>query len=400
MINNTSIKKVFIFSPYTIFPIGGASHKDILGHILLFKKLGYNVSLIYYYRDRLNHKEIKDNEKRYQIKLFPLKTGPPVYKNKYTYFYQANIHFSNDSINKLKMLIGEEKPDILFFEYTRFAYLAKLLNSNNLKIIFRPHNFELIHDYEKESLNRSRGINGFYKMIKHSWKKWKSIYYNEKLMFKTASDVLSISYNDMICFKKYYNASNTFYLPPYLPNIPKNYTVKENDVLNVVYMGSNFSNNVNYSGVVYLFEKILPLLNETGISDKFVFHITGNGSEQFHKFKNCNNIVLHGFIPEIYSFLEQMDVSCLPVKAGRGCKIKMFESLTMGIPTIGFKKTFGGIPYAENCYQTAENPKQFVEALKRMMSVEYRKELSRNSQVYLHKIASENKILSTLQNVL
>jgi len=399
MTNNLT-KTVFIFAPYLIFPIFEASHKDIFGHILLFKKLGYAVSLIYYYNDELNLRELEDIKNRYSINIFPLKTGPPIYKNKYTAFYQANIHFLKESIKELEILIATEKPEILFFEYARFAYLAKLLNSNNLKILFRSHNFELIHDYEKDNLNRERGITGFYKMIRHSWKKWTSIYHNEKLMFEIASDVLCISYKDMLSFKKYYNASNISYLPPYLPNIPKNYIVKKSDLLNVVYMGSNFSNNVNYSGAIYLLENIIPLLKKKGISDKFAFHITGKGSEKLHKFNNGRNVILHGFIPDIYSFLERMDVSCLPVKAGRGCKIKMFESLKMGIPTIGFKKTFGGIPFAENCYETAETPKQFVDALIKMMSVDHRKCLSINSKLFISNIASGNTILDILQNVL
>ncbi len=329
-----------------------------------------------------------------------LETGTPAINNKYTVWYQSVTHVNGEAIALIQNMIDRQKPEVLFFEYARLALLASLLKIGSTPVIFRAHNFELMHDYEKDSLNRELKSENFMGMIKSNYRKWLSIYHNEKLMFRIASCVLSISHEDCLSFIKLYRVKNVSYLPPYIPDIPLTYKVKQKPVLDVVYMGSNLMNNVNYSGALYLVEKVIPYINKA-LPDKFKFHIIGHDSDRFNKYtENIPNLKIHGYVSDIYGFLNGMDIACLPVNAGRGCKVKMFESLAMGLPTIGFSKTFTGIPYTENCFETAENPREFVTAFEKMLSTEHRENLSLHSRQMIKKISNEDKLLNDLEHQL
>jgi hypothetical protein len=256
-----------------------------------------------------------------------------------------------------------------------------------------------MHDYEKDTINRRPGLSGWLKMVRDNHKKWWSIYRNEKLMCRNWT-VLSIGHHDCMSLRRLYNAKDVHYFPPYLSNLPEDYEVKEKKVLNVVYIGSNLKNNVNKDGAEYLINNIIPLINRD-MSNEFVFHITGKyAGDELRNVINTSNLIIHDFIDDIYQFLLTMDIACLPVQAGRGCKIKMFECLAIGIPTVGFPKTFYGIPPKRVCYGIANCPEGFARELKIMIEHKYRQGLSGNAKQYIKQIASKEVLLRELRNCL
>ena len=391
-------KKVFIFSALPIFPVVAANQKDILGHILLFKELNYDIKLFCYNKPMYttNFAIHRKYARKYDIEIeFLMKKTAQV--NKYTFWYQVRNLINATTIRKIQKHIDDEKPDVLFFEYTRFAYLSSLLKTGASKIIFRVHNFELLHNYDKGKINAGNGIYNSLKMAKKRWRTWISILFNERLMLKAADKILCISWGDFGLYKKIFRANNVIYFPPYLYGL-KEVEVKDKKVFNVIYTGSEFRNNVNRSGADYLIEKIIPAVNKE-FPKKFRFHITGKDSKEFYSNTGIPNLIVHGFIEDIESFYEEMDIACIPVKWGRGCKIKMLESLKKGIPTVGFRRTFSGIPYEENIFIVAENKKEYLKAFEQLLSLSYRQELSRNSKKKIDALTNKERLLSCLKDV-
>ena len=187
------------------------------------------------------------------------------------------------------------------------------------------------------------------------------------------------------------------YFPPYLGELKK-VDVKDKETLDVVYMGGNFSNNVNRSGGDYLVKKIIPLVNKE-LPKKFRFHITGEGASERYDLTKLDNLIVHDFIEDIDSLYSKSDIACIPIKAGRGCKIKMLEALKKGIPTIGFRRTFSGIPYITNSFICAENEKDYLKAFKKLLSLSVRQSLSRNSQREIDKLTNKERLLSLLRDL-
>ncbi len=394
-----STKKVFIFSPIPIFPAIAANQKDILGHVLLFKELGYEITLFCYNRERyptdfdLN----RQNALKYDINIEFLEKKREK-DDIYTYWYQVAPLVNLQAIQTIQSYIESEKPDILLFEYTRFAYLCSLLKKGDAKIIFRVHNFEILHNYDKAKINAGDGLYNWLKMTKKGLRRWLSILFSEWLMLKLSDKILCISWGDFQLYKKIFKAMKVVYFPPYLGDL-KEVSVKDKEVLDVFYMGSNFSNNLNRSGAEYLIQNIISMVNKA-FPGKFRFHIIGKGSKLLYGQTRIRNLLVHDFIDDIEFFYNDMDISCIPVKEGRGCKIKMFEALAKGLPTIGFKRTFSGIRYERNCFIYAENDKEYKEAFERLLSLKFRRILSRNAKRKIAALTDKGHILTLLQRVL
>jgi hypothetical protein len=315
----------------------------------------------------------------------------------YTYWYQVGPLINVHAIQTIQSHIDNERPDVLLFEYTRFAYLCSLLRKGDAKIIFRVHNFEILHNYDKTKINAGDGLYNWLKMTKNGWRRWLSILFSERLMLKRSDTILCISWGDFELYKKVFHTNKPIYFPPYLDALKK-IDVKDKETLDVVYMGSNFFNNVNRSGGDYLVKKIIPLVNEE-FPKKFRFHITGRGAREFYDMIQIENLIVHGFVEDIESLYNEMDIACIPIKAGRGCKIKMLEALKKGIPTIGFRRTFSGIPYLANSFISAENERDYVKGFEKLLSVSVRQELSRNSQRKIDILANKERLLFSLQQL-
>jgi hypothetical protein len=392
-------KKMFIFSPIPIFPAIAANQKDILGHVLLFKELGYDITLFCYNRERYptNFDLNRQNALKYGINIEFLQRKREQ-DNIYTYWYQIGPLVNVQAIKTIQSHIESEKPDILLFEYTRFAYLCSLLKKGDAKIIFRVHNFEILHNYDKEKVNTGDGLHNWLIMVKNAWRRWLSILFSERLMLRISDEILCISWGDFQLYKKIFKARKVVYFPPYLGDL-KEVNVKDKEVLDVFYIGSNFNNNLNRSGAEYLIQNIIPVVNKA-FPGKFRFHIIGKGSKLFYGRTRITNLLVHDFIDDIESFYDDMDIACIPVKEGRGCKIKMFEALAKGLPTVGFKRTFSGIRYERNCFIYAENEKEYEKAFEKLLSLNLRRVLSRNSKRKIAVLANKGRILTLLQRVL
>jgi len=393
-----STKKIFILSPIPIFPAIAANQKDILGHILLFKELGYDITLFCYNRE-LYPTDFDLNRQhalKYGINIEFLKKRSEQ-GNIYTYWYQVAPLVNVQAIRTIQSHIESEKPDILLFEYTRFAYLCSFLKKGDAKIIFRVHNFEIFHNYDKVKVNTGDGLHNWLIMVKNAWRRWLSILFSERLMLRISDEILCISWGDFQLYKKIFKARKVVYFPPYLGDL-KEANVKDKEVLDVFYIGSNFSNNLNRSGAEYLIQNIIPVVNQA-FPGKFRFHIIGKGSKLFYGRIRITNLLVHDFIDDIESFYDDMDIACIPVKEGRGCKMKMFEALAKGLPTVGFKRTFSGIRYEKNCFIYAENEKEYEKAFEKLLSLSFRRVLSRNSKKIIASLTKKERLLSCLSDL-
>jgi glycosyltransferase involved in cell wall biosynthesis len=272
------------------------------------------------------------------------------------------------------------------------------LKKGDAKIIFRVHNFEILHNYDKAKINAGDGLYNWLKMAKKGWRRWLSILFSERLMLKLSDKILCISWGDFQLYKKIFKTMNVVYFPPYLGDLTE-VSVKDKEVLDVFYMGSDFSNNLNRSGAEYLIQNIIPMVNKA-FPEKFRFHVIGKGSKLLYGQTRIANLIIHDFIDDIEPFYNDMDISCIPVKEGRGCKIKMFEALAKGLPTIGFKRTFSGIQFERNCFIYAENDKEYVKAFEKLLSLTFRQKMSRNAKKKIAEITNKGRILTLLQRVL
>jgi len=381
-------KRVFLFAPYSPYPSIYGSDKDIDGHIKLLRKLGYLITLFCLEKKRIIKKENLDNID--EINYLPTQ-GTLIGDEKYHHWYQTKPLLIKETLDLIQYKINRENPEILWFEYARFAPLASLL-SHDSQVIFRAHNFEFMHDVEKELLSIKYGLSTFTN-LPSKFKIWYSIYSSEKLMLRIANKVLSISKADCHDFETVYGfAEKIEFMPPYL-RIENKHIVKNKKVLNVFYMGSDLRSVFNREGA-YNFVSICKKVNEK-YPKKFHFILLGENAESFFKHE-AGAVELVDFVSDLDNFIKDMDIALLPVKSGRGMKIKMFESLARGIPTIGYPRTFSSLPESNRSYITEKSMNKIVSQFGKLLSFNLRNQMSVRSIELIENIASESNLLKCI----
>jgi GT2 family glycosyltransferase len=98
-----------------------------------------------------------------------------------------------------------------------------------------------------------------------------------------------------------------------------------------VFFGS-FVHPPNLDAVKYFASEVMPLVRKSlpGVR----FHIVGNKTPDEITAMACEDIVVHGFVEDLGSLLDQMRLSIAPLRFGAGVKGKVGTALAAGLPSI------------------------------------------------------------------
>ena len=110
---------------------------------------------------------------------------------------------------------------------------------------------------------------------------------------------------------------------------------------------------------------------------------------------------VHGYVEDFNSFLENMDIALLPVFYGTGFKVKTYECLKRGFPTIGSPRAFRGFKGVEGeHFLTADTPEAFAEELGKLLDKDLRWKLSKNASELIKKDYSKGHIKKKLTRII
>ena len=132
---------------------------------------------------------------------------------------------------------------------------------------------------------------------------------------------------------------------------------KRNEIKNIIFFG-NLSYFPNQKSVEYIAEKIIPIL-----SKKYTIHIVGiHAPNKLLKYSN-NQLIIHGFINDLESFCNGMDLAIFPIFYGSGLQNKVLESFAMGIPVVASMNVACAIENSESTLIVADNENEFIDAI-------------------------------------
>lgn len=286
-------------------------------------------------------------------------------------------------VQKIQKLIDHHKPQVVWCDYADLAPLASQLNLQGTQLWFRPHNFEVAHNFEKMIETRpwltGWGVSNLKQTI--SWSKQllsssARLFVTERQMHQVADRIFFNAYSDMQFMSQLYGGTVLKdWVIPFLDRecIP----VKEDKTpLDVMYISSNYISPTHLSGARKLLDKVIPAV-EAAMPGKFRFHLVGRGgSERLGKYAS-KTILIHDFIEDLPAFLYNIDVACLPAQIGWGCKIKLLEALASGLPVVGSPQTFRGVPPTSEAYYTCRTTKDFVAAFRSLQEIDTRKRVAK-----------------------
>jgi len=219
-------------------------------------------------------------------------------------------------------------------------------------------------------------------LIKHDivWKKLKSdgskfyipmmIY--EKLIFRKANAITTISMKDYQYAVKYVDKNLVHYLPPgvdtevYKPE-GSSYDFGD-DKYNLLFYGS-LDRPMNIEALKFIKHKLIPQMQKEGLLDKIRINIFGSGAPpKYLNLKHDKNINYLGVVEDPGEYIRGADLVIVPVRNIGGTKIRVLEALFCRKPVIITPESAYGLPseVKESVY-VEQDEKGFLEVIKKFL---------------------------------
>jgi glycosyltransferase involved in cell wall biosynthesis len=367
-------KSLLLITEEFPYPPTKGTWVDVWGQILFFKREDWDIILACRESPHRN-KDCSHVPIDIKVHFFPPKVS------------RWRLSESNKTIQEAQDLIDQYKPQIVFCQYPLWVPLISSLNLQGAEIWFRPHNFELAQSFIKIPNTLSWK---FWKLGNIIWfAKWaRLIFYDapqifilEYQMHHLADRLFYISWGDMKLMTKIYRGSaNKKWILPFLDE--KMVPVKENkDKVDVYYIGVGYDSRstMQLSGANKLLKQIIPAV-ELALPKAFRFHFIGRGSKTYLKEYASDTIILHDFVEDLSAFLQQMDICCVPVEVGWGCKIKVIEALAAGIPVVAASQSLFGLPPTGGAYFNCQSIEDYVEGFRALRDFKQRNQMATESR--------------------
>lgn len=231
-----------------------------------------------------------------------------------------------------------EQYDVLYFDFSQVAYLAKYIN-HKCKII-RCHDV-IAQKYYR--VNR----------LVYWWSRR-----SESIVLNSAYKIFVPSKKDVQIIKSLYGLGSTYtneYITHY--QIPDYIENAGGYVLFGVW-----SRAENYEGLVWFIDNVIKS-DKKRFEDKI--YVMGSGlSEDFVKEELVPyGIEYLGFVDDCYFEISKRKAMIVPLFKGAGIKVKVLDSYSTGTPVIGTDVAFEGIPYVEGLENRVNSADEFIDLL-------------------------------------
>ena len=302
--------------------------------------------------------------------------------------FKALNDFNPFFIKKLVNIIRNNELDIIQISHPFGLIAARFITwlfKKNPFIILDAHNVEskAIESVETNEVSLSEKILA-------------SIYIKyvpklEKQALKYADYILAVSEEDKILFNKLYDIDmDKIILIPSGVNIRKldDKNCLESDLnrsKHCIFFHGSYSHPPNQDAITFITEYIAPKISDAD------FLIAGYGMPEF----NQSNVKSVGFVEDLYSLMEKVDMAIVPVVRGGGTRLKIMDYLIMGLPIVSTKKGIEGINVVEgvNAYITDSVNEKFIEKVRLLMEDDNKQQImGRNNRKLALEEYDYNKI--------
>lgn len=361
--------RILILTPWVPYPVTGACQQDRFNGFLQMQELGYEIRVIAKIHPWQPREEIV---KAFEVAKIPLTLVPYAANPKALLLKRlprilrtpalldgAALEYTDPVYEEVVTnAIQEFKPDIAWVEYTSTWPVLRLLKRHNVPAIM------------KSSLNEPyncRDENGwsFVSILKSIPK-----YPGETIAARESAFIFGITPVEEQWYRDR-GAKKSGTLP--LRGLSRCLTQKthvQKDILDVVFLSSNYNMGHNRDALLFLLQSILPLVRERA-PGTFRFHLTGSKFPEKYRSLLGTDAVTTGFVPDIGALLATMDIAVCPWISGHGMQQKVFEPLCRSLPLITTKTN--GYPFEPGKeILLAQTPEEYVDHLLTLQSVEKR----------------------------
>jgi len=309
-------------------------------------------------------------------------------------------HSSYLYINRIRIMrfVKEFTPDIVFLGLSRFGFLAKEIKKllPNCKIVIICDNVEL--DFADSYYTRLPVI------VRSAVTAWeKSIVYKEEATCLSYADGLVT-----LCLRDY-NRLRKIYDFKQLPNeiipvcVKKNVLLSFESEVRVVSFFGTLNYAVNIDALYWFLDNVWINFHH----DKRVKFVVGGRSPSrtlTAKILRTPNIKFCPNYESIDNIIPRNAMNVVPIQHGAGMKVKVAESLSMGLFTVGSDEALVGYDEAlsSSGLIKANTPEEYIDAIKRfiVMDAQDLTQLSTDNQNMFNKYYSYERVKRCLTSLL
>ena len=369
----TSKKRILILTPWAPFPTTGACQQDRFWGMKYMKDLGYEVKVVGRYHDWQDKAELAAVFAREGVDMTLIPHRKDAWKLLAANPFKALLnpgwldgaaleYADPEYVNAVKKIIEDFRPDVGWLEYCSHWPMINVLHAYGIPAILKSSNNEAAQCMD----DHGHSAVSFLKAMPK--------YVSEWLVAKRSDAVLAVSPDEERWYRKLGSRDSTTLPLRGLSQclVQRKHAAK--DVLDVVYLTSNYSMGHNRVIVEYVLKDVIPAVRKA-MPGKYSFHVTGRKfPPQFEKYL-AEDVVSVGFVPDIGQFLGTMDIALSPWITGQGMQQKVFEPLCRSIPTLTTKT--GGYAFEKDtevllCVNTAD----YVKGFRRLLSLDERNRIS------------------------
>lgn len=354
------MKRILIITPRSPFQGRGADEQDRLEGIKWFVRNGFEVRVITKYLPN-DLPYILESEKTLGIKITPVtykflgrkhwwkRIWNPLYWDGAAYEY-----FEPEIQSVVREEVRSFDPDIVWFDYTYLWPLYALVGY--AKIITRSINYEPEHFLDEDGHSIINSIRAIPKKL------------SERLSLKKSNYFFSITPKE----EKIYNSlghtpAATLPLRALPSRTSLNLSPRGDGLTHIGFMSSTYTVSHNIKALLFIVDEVLPRLSPE-VRSKISVHVTGNKLPKEVSDRLPQDVIYEGFVPSATDFWLSMDIALAPSILGAGMQQKIFEPLTIGLPTITSRRGIAGYPFLDGesvlCADSAED---FARSLQKLI---------------------------------
>lgn len=383
------MRKVLIVTPRSPFQGRGADEQDRLSGIKWFIRRGFEVQVITMVMESdLPHVEKAKTE--LGIRIIPVsykfRGRKEWFKRLFNPKYwdgAAYEYFDREIQDVVCRELDEFRPDLVYFDYTYLWPLFRLVRRYETMIITRSHNFEPIHFLDENG----RLIWNYIRALSKLLSEWMS--------FNGSDYFFSITPKEEEVYRSL-GSTPVETLP--LRALPERVIPRvdpKNSQIKVGFMPSTYTVEHNKQALLRIVEaaKSVPEVS---------IHITGQKLPEKIQKMLPQNVIYEGFVPSSIDFWQSCDIALAPSVFGAGMQQKIFEPITLGVPTITSKRGLAGYPFV--CGEDvlcAESAAEFAQAIVELATnPRKRRAISAAAQKKASALFSREKIDGALERAL
>lgn len=353
----SSSRRLLIVTPWVPYPLTGACQQDRFFGFKQIQKLGYEIHVIAMLQSFQPREEVEQVFRKEGIpltlveyvenrKLLFLRRIPRIVRHPALLDGAALAYTDPVFEQVLSTIVRDFRPDIAWMDYTLLWPVLSFLKQFSIPVIIKssvnePQNCIDEHD------------GALFYRLKAIPKRW-----GEKIAARESGFLFAITPVEEEMYRAL-GARHTGVLP--LRGLAQCFQYKqhrEKDVLDVVFLSSNYNIGHNRRALEHLLFRVVPAVRARA-PGKFRFHLTGKKMPAMYHSYLADDVHATGFLPDLGSFLATMDIAYSPWITATGMQQKVFEPLCRSLPLIG--NYLAGYPFeAGREYLHAETPEECV----------------------------------------